>query len=142
VGRSSLLLATTAALTCALGLAHTALAVSTADMAVMVHERPPLYAVGIAVATLAWSAAIVLTGSSAIALAGGVVAGGAAANVVSLAFWPSLDGVPNPLRAGYVAFNAGDVAVAIGLVGVLAGTAAFAARNRERLREPVRLSRS
>jgi lipoprotein signal peptidase len=141
VGRPLLLIASTAAITGALALAHTGVSVSTAGTAVPAHERPALYVVGISIAMLAWAAAIVLTRSAAIAIAGGILAGGAVANVLSLALWPSVGGVPNPLRAGDVAFNVGDVLVAAGLALVLVGVAVHAALNRERLREPVRLGR-
>ena len=115
---------------------HTSVAFSTADTAVPVHERSAFYLVGTGVATLAWGGAIALTRSVAIAAAGGILAGGAAANLAALVIW---DGVPNPLLAGDVAFNVADVAVAVGLVLVLATTVGFAARNRARLHERVRI---
>ena len=139
MGRSSLVLAATVAVTGGVALGHTALALSTAGPAVPAHGRSALYVVGIAGATLLWAAAIVLTRSALLAFAGGVLAGGAAANLASLALWPSVDGVPNPLVAGDVAFNAADLTVGAGFLLVLATTTVFAARNRERLREPVRL---
>ena len=139
MARSSLVLALTTAATGAAALAHTALAVSTAGATIPAHGRSGLYVVGIAGVTLVWAAAIVLTRSVAIALAGGVLAGGAAGNVVSLALWPSVPGVPNPLLAGDFAFNVADLAVAAGAVLLLASAAMFGVRNRERLHEPVRL---
>ena len=139
VGRSSFALAAGAVTVASLALAHTAVALSTGDDAVPAHGRSGFYVVGIAVATLAWSVAIVLTKSAAMGLAGGVLVGGAIANLASLALWPSVDGVPNPLLAGALAFNLADVAVACGLVLVLATTTSFAARNRGRLHDPVRL---
>jgi lipoprotein signal peptidase len=122
-----------------LDLTHKAIAVSERDGAVFAHPRSGLYVLVVAAASAAWVGAILLTGSLSIALSGGVLAGGAAGNVLSLALWPSVAGVPNPLIAGGVAFNVADLAVAAGVVLVIATTAAFAARNRERLREPVRL---
>ena len=139
MARSSLVLAVTTAAAGAAALGHTALAVSTAGAAVPAHGRSGVYVVGIAGATLLWAAAIVLTRSVAIAFAGGVLAGGAAANLVSLALWPSVPGVPNPLLAGNVAFNVADLSVAAGVLLLLAAAAVFAARNRVRLREPVRI---
>ena len=135
MARSVTVLAATAAATAAAALAHTALAFSTADTAVPVHGRSMFYLVGTAAATFAWGGAIVLTRSVSIAAAGGILAGGAAGNLVALAIW---DGVPNPLVAGDVAFNLADMAVAIGLLLVLATTIAFAGRNRARLHERVR----
>jgi len=77
---------------------------------VPLHDRAPVYAL-VAVAALAWSAALVATGSRLLAAAGGLVLGGALANVASLALWP---GVPDPLVAGGIAFNPADVAALTG----------------------------
>jgi len=128
----------TATLVASVDLAHKAAAIADRGAAVLAHDRSALYVVGVAVAATAWAGAIALTRSVPIALGGGVLAGGAVGNLVSLALWPSLAGVPNPLIAGEVAFNVADLAVAAGLVLVLAATCVHAARNRERLREPVR----
>ena len=138
MARSGIVLVLTATLVAGVDLAHKTTAILERGAAVPAHDRSATYVVGIAVAATAWAGAIVLTRSASIALGGGVLAGGAAGNLVSLALWPSLGGVPNPLVAGNVAFNVADVAVAAGLVLVLAATCVHAARNRERLREPVR----
>ena len=98
------------------------------------HERSALYAAGIAVACGAWVTAVVRLRSSSIAFAAGILVGGAAGNVLSVALWP---GVPNPLVTGGLAFNVADVAVALGLVLLLPTTVTFGLRNRERLFEPV-----
>ena len=119
-------------------LAHKAIAVSEVDGALYAHPRSALYAVGVAALSAVWIGAILLTSSTSIALAGGVLAGGAAGNVVSLGLWPSVPGVPNPLVGGGYAFNFADLAVGTGAVLLLMATAVFAVRNRERLREPVR----
>jgi lipoprotein signal peptidase len=105
------------------------------------HGRSAVCVVGTAVATLGWAGAIVLTRSVSIAAAGGILAGGAVADRVAPALWPSVDGVPNPPVADDVAFNLADVAVALGLALVIYRRR-LAARNRDRLGEPVRLSRS
>jgi lipoprotein signal peptidase len=139
MARSAFALALTALVVAGADLLHTGLAVADAGAATLAHERSLLYVVGVAVASLIWAGAIVLTRSVAIAVAGGVLAGGALGNLVSLALWPSLPGVPDPLVAVGVAFSLSDVAVAVGLVLVLATTAVFAVRNRARLAEPVRL---
>ncbi len=139
MARSGILLVLTASLVAGVDLAHKATAIVERGAAVPAHDRSAVYVIGIAAAATAWAGAIVLTRSASIALGGGVIAGGAAGNLVSLALWPSLAGVPNPLVAGNVAFNVADVAVAAGLVLVLAATCVHAARNRELLREPVRL---
>ncbi len=84
-----------------------------------------------------WAAAIMLTRSRAMAAAGGIVLGGALGNVAALLLWPSVDGVPDPLVAGGIAFSLGDVAVGVGLALVTVVTVRFASENRSRWREPV-----
>ena len=138
MARSGIVLVLTATLVAGVDLAHKAASITDRGAGVLAHDRSALYVVGVAVAATAWAWAIALTRSVSIALGGGVLAGGAVGNLASLALWPSLAGVPNPLVAGDVAFNVADVAVAAGLVLVLAATGMHAARNRERLREPVR----
>jgi hypothetical protein len=133
-----LVIAATGVATALASLAYTAVALSTTDAPGGAHGRSSFYLFGTGAATLAWLGAIVLTRSVSISLAGGVLAGGTAANLTSLALWPSIGGVPNPLAAGDVAFNAADVAVVAGLVLVLATTSAFAVRNRSRLHDRVR----
>jgi hypothetical protein len=99
------------------------------------HERSGLYVL-LAGCALPWAAALVATGSRLVAAAGGVLVGGAAANVVSLALWPA--GIPDPLVRGGVAFNPADVcALAGGLVLIPLAVAVFAAGNRDRVRQPV-----
>jgi hypothetical protein len=139
MGRSLLVIAATGFATALAALVYTAAALSTADAPVLVHGRSGFYLLATSAATLAWLGAIVLTRSVSIAFAGGVFAGGTAANLASLMLWPSIDGVPNPMTAGDVAFNVADVAVAVGLVLVLTTTVGFAVGNRGRLREPIRL---
>jgi hypothetical protein len=126
-----------AAVVAALDLAQKQLAISDRDGVVFVHDRPLRYVVAGAALSLAWAGAIALTRSGAIALAGGIVLGGAAGNLVSFAMWPSLSGVPDTLVAGGYAFSVGDVAVLAGLVSLVPATAVFAARNRKRLLEPI-----
>jgi lipoprotein signal peptidase len=120
-----------------LDLAYTALSISERGGAVLVHERSALYVAGVAAASVLWAGAIARTRSSSIAFAGGIVFGGAAANLVSIALWPSLPGVPDPIVAGGVAFNLADVAVVAGFALLLPATLVFAMRNKERLFEPV-----
>jgi len=94
---------------------------------VPLHDRSPVYAL-VAVAALAWSAALLATGSRLLAAAGGLVLGGAVANcVASLALWP---GVPDPLVAGGIAFNPADVAALTGgLVAVPLAAGILIARS-------------
>jgi hypothetical protein len=139
VPRSAIWLFGTALAVACVDLVHKALALAEPGQAVVLHPRPASYAIGVVTLCTVWAATILLTRSASIALAGGVFLGGAAGNVASLALWPGVDGVPNPLVAGEIAFNLADLAVALGLVLVLAASTVYAARNRARLREPIRL---
>jgi lipoprotein signal peptidase len=121
----------------AVDLAYNAVAISERGGAVLAHDRSALYVAGVSAASLLWAVAIARTRSGSIALAGGIVLGGAAANLVSIALWPSLPGVPDPIVADGVAFNLADIAVAVGFALLLPATLVFAVRNRERLLEPV-----
>jgi lipoprotein signal peptidase len=141
MARSGAVLAITAALVAGVDLVHKGFALADPQNAVVMHPRSALYALGVAAVSALWAAAILLTPSASIALGGGIFLGGAAGNVASLALWPGVQGIPNPLVAGDVAFNLADVAVALGLVLVLVSAVVFAAQNRARLGEPVRLSR-
>jgi lipoprotein signal peptidase len=118
----------TAAFAC-LDLAHKASAEAT-----YVHPRSAAYVAVVLPLALLWSAAILATRSALLALAGGVVLGGALGNVVSLALWP---GVPNPIELESIAFNLADAFVLVGFATTAAATFTFAVRNRERLRQPL-----
>ncbi len=137
MSRTIALLLGAAALVATLDLAHKAFSISEHSGAVLAHDRSALYVAGIAAASLVWAWAVSLTRSRSIAFAGGVVLGGAAGNLVSIALWPSLQGVPNPIAAGGVAFNLADIAVAVGFALLLPATLVFAVQNRNRLFEPV-----
>ena len=131
----NLLLGATAAVV-AIDLAYSALVISERAGAVYLHERSAPWVAVVGLASVLWAAALARIGSDAIALAGGVVLGGAAANLLSIALWPSLAGVPDPIVAGGVAFNLADVAVGAGFVLLFPATALFVLRNRGRLFEP------
>src|SRR5918999_585647 len=129
--RPALLLVGTAAVASAVDLAHKA-----STGAAHFHGRSVGYVAFVLVLSAVWAAAIVLTRSPAIALGGGVVAGGAVGNVLSLAFWP---GVPNPIAVSAVAFNLADLFVAVGFVFVACTALGLTPTGDERLREPIRL---
>jgi lipoprotein signal peptidase len=129
MARSFTVLVGAAFVVAAVDLAHKA-----AAGPVFLHERSAVYAAGIAGACIFWTFAVVALRSPAIALAAGLVVGGAAGNVLSLAFWP---GVPNPILWGRVTFNLADVCVAAGICLLAPATVAFGVRNRARLFEPV-----
>jgi hypothetical protein len=135
---TALVLLLTAGFVAAVDLTYKAIALNGSEP-VIGHVRPVGYIAAGATAATIWAIAIVLSRSVPIALAGGIAVGGAAANLTSLALWPSFAGVPDPIIAGRIAFNVADVAVAVGLVLVVATTIVFAVRNRSRLREPVRV---
>jgi lipoprotein signal peptidase len=100
------------------------------------HARSAGYVVVVIVLATAWVVAILATRSLSLALGGGVLAGGALGNLVSLAIWP---GVPNPILVEPIAFNFADVFVLAGFLLVAASAVALVARSPERLCEPVRL---
>lgn len=130
--RSGLTLASTATVLAALDLAHKA-----GGGATYFHARSLSYVLVVLVLSTAWAAAILATRSLPLAVGGGAVLGGAAGNVVSLAFWP---GVPNPIEVGAIAFNLADVFVLSGFLAVALATIALLCGDRERLRRPVRYS--
>ena len=135
--RSLSFLAVTASMVAGLDLAQKAFSISERGSNVLVHGRPAVYVAGLAAAALVWAVAVARVRSASIAVAGGIVLGGALGNLASIALWPSLAGVPDPLVAGGVAFNVADVSVAAGFVLLLPATALFALKNRERLFERV-----
>jgi lipoprotein signal peptidase len=112
------------------------LAFKAGAVAPALHERSALYVLVVVSGCVVWAALLVLTRSVAVAAAGGLVVGGAAGNVLSLAFWP---GVPNPIVVEAIAFNLADAFVLAGFCLVCAAAAAVAAANPARLREPLRL---
>jgi hypothetical protein len=132
VRTAALVLFATAILAAAIDLAHKA-SVDTAHL----HARSPLYLVVVLGLASAWAATILATRSLSLALAGGVLAGGALGNLASLALWP---GVPNPIELEPIAVNLADLFVLSGFLLTSAAALVFAARNRERLYEPVALS--
>lgn len=124
-------------------LAGTAIALGALDLAhkagseaASVHPRSGGYVAFVLVFASAWVVAILTTGSLSMAVGGGVLAGGAAGNLLSLVLWP---GVPNPIVRSAVAFNLADVFVVAGFALTAVATLRFAARNRGRLREPIPL---
>jgi lipoprotein signal peptidase len=129
VRKSPVLFALSAAAFACLDLAHKASA-----EAMYLHQRSAGYVAVVVCLALLWSAAILATRSALLALAGGVVLGGALGNLMSLAFWP---GVPNPIELDSIAFNLADAFVLLGFATTAAATLTFAGRNRERLREPL-----
>jgi lipoprotein signal peptidase len=138
--RSLVVLIGAAGVVTAVDLTHKALEISARGGAVVAHERSALYAVGIAAVCVAWAVAVAFLRAPAIGLAAGLLVGGAAGNVLSLALWPSLTGVPNPLVSHGVAFNLADVSAGLGLMLLGPAVLVFAVRNRRRLFEPVSVS--
>jgi lipoprotein signal peptidase len=135
--RSLVVLLCAATVVAAVDLTHKALEISAHGGAVLAHERSTLYAVGVAMVCVAWAAAVAWLRAPAIGFAAGLLVGGAVGNVLSLALWPSLAGVPNPIVSRGVAFNLADVSAGLGLVLLVPTVLVFALRNRGRLFEPV-----
>ena len=133
MGRSALALGGSAVAVAAVDLAHKA-----AAGGAHFHARSAGYVGIVLLLSLAWSAAIVVVRSPAMAVGGGILAGGAAGNVISLAIWP---GVPNPLAVSAIAFNLADIFVLGGFVLVARTAIALARGDRGRLSEPLRLTR-
>ena len=73
--------------------------------------------------------------SPALALAGGIAAGGALGNLAAALVWRA--GIPDPLVYGTYAFNLADVAVVLGDGALLTTAIVLAWDRRQRLREPV-----
>jgi Signal peptidase (SPase) II len=130
--RSAFLLGAIAMLLSALDLAHKAGA-----RVEYFHARSLGYVLVVLLLSTAWAAAILATRSLPMAIGGGAVLGGAAGNVVSIAFWP---GVPNPIEVGAIAFNLADVFVLVGFLAVALAAIALLCGDRERLRRRVRYS--
>jgi len=126
-----------AALVMALDLVQKQLAIADRSEGVYLHDRPVSYVIAGAALSLGWAGAIALTRSALIAVPGGVVLGGAVGNLASFALWPSLQGVPDTLVAGGLAFSVGDIAVGVGLLLLVPAAAVFAHRNRGRLVDPL-----
>ena len=131
---AALAFSATAILGVAVDLAHKA----SADTE-QLHARSPIYVVIVLGLAAAWAATILATRSLSLALCGGVMAGGALGNLTSLALWP---GVPNPIELEPIAFNLADLFVLGGFLLTSGAALVFAARNRERLYEPVRLPKA
>jgi hypothetical protein len=106
----------------ALDLAHKAWADGGAGA---VHQRSTLWIAVFGVLAAVEAAAIVLTRSTPLALAGGLLVGGCAANLASPAIW---GGVPDAIALGGVYVSAADLLIAAG-IALLLPTAALLARR-------------
>ena len=140
--RSAIVLAGVAATVATADLVHKAIVIGERGDLVLYHERSVAYSAGVAVAALAWCAALVATRSLSLAFAGGLLLGGATGNAVSWALWPDYAGTPNPFFIGDtelgIAFNLADVFVVLSVFVVLPiAVVGFVIRNRDRLGEPV-----
>jgi len=133
MARAGIAFGAVGALVAAMDLGHKA-----ASDAAYLHARSLAYVVVVIGLLAIWSGAVVLTRSLPLAVSGGVVAGGAVGNLVSLALWP---GVPNPIVVDDLAFNLADASVFVGFLLTAGAALAFAAENRDRLRQPVNAGR-
>ena len=117
----------------ALDLVHKA-TVPTLDWAY--HVRSSWWIV-LALALVATCFALARVPSAAVALAAGVLAGGAAGNLLSAL--TSERGIPNPLLVGQetiIAFNLADVATLLGIALLMGTLVATTVRNRAQLLPP------
>jgi hypothetical protein len=117
----------------ALDLAHKAVA-PTPDWAY--HVRSSSWVL-LALGLVAMCFALARVPSRAVGLAAGVLAGGAAGNLVSAV--TSERGIPNPIVVGdpaVVAFNVADVFTLVGIALLMATLVATTIRNREQLLPP------
>jgi lipoprotein signal peptidase len=102
-----------------------------------VHGHPR----GVAYVLLASAIAVLLlvfvprVPSRALAIAGGVAAAGACGNLVSALAWRG--GIPNPIVAGDIAFNAADLCAVTGAIALVLGSLLFAVRHPALLRQPI-----
>jgi lipoprotein signal peptidase len=109
----------------ALDLVHKAIAVDGA----VVHDRSALWIAVFAVLAAVEAAAIVVTRSTPLALAGGLLVGGCAANLASAAIW---GGVPDAIALGDVYLSAADLLIAAGIALLLPSVLLRARRDRAR----------
>lgn len=133
MARAGIALGATAIVFAAVDLAH-----KTSVGAANLHDRSPGYVALVVGLATAWTAAIVAARSLPLALGGGIVAGGALGNLLSLVIWP---GVPNPIVVEPIAFNLADVFVLVGFILVAVAVLMLAASRPDRLREAVSLRR-
>lgn len=117
-------------------LAHKALAVAARGDTLAYHDRSAAWALALGAAVLVEVTAIALVGSRLVAVAGGVLLGGSAGNLLAVPLWGS---VPDPIGAGAVSTNLADLSIAAGALFLLAAVVAFGWLERARLGEPVRL---
>lgn len=99
------------------------------------HARSPEAAILMACVVLALVSLVPRVPSSPAAVGGGIAAGGALGNLVSLGVWSH--GIPDTILRGGVALNLADVFALGGDGLLLAATAVYAVRNRHRLRERI-----
>jgi lipoprotein signal peptidase len=111
------------------------LADSAAARTVYFHPRPLWLLAGGAAAAAAVLVLAPRVPSLALSFGAGLTTGGALGMLVAGLVWSQ--GVPDPLVRGPVAFNLGDVAIAIGDALLLASALLVMWRRRGALRQPV-----
>ncbi len=106
------------------------------------HERSAAWA-GLCLLVLVGVGALALIPSRVVAVAAGIMSGGVLGNLLS-ARWND-NRVPNPLllgsRTDWIAFNAADVFVLVGVLLLMPALMRVAIRYRHRLRQPSPLER-
>ena len=102
---------------------------------VLSHRRSPVVYAGALLLAAALLTLAPRLGSVPVALGAGIASGGAVATAVCGIAWD--DGVPNPLAGGDIAFNVADLAIAAGVVLLVAGALVHAVVHRRDLLRPV-----
>ena len=121
------LAATTATVACGLDLASKWAATSGALATVRFNPRPPAQLAPFVVVVVLLLLATSLAGSTPLDLAAGVLAGGAFGNIASSFAWRR--GIPDFIPAHGVLLNGADLAMAVGIGGLVAVSVLLAARE-------------
>jgi lipoprotein signal peptidase len=119
----------------ALGVLAADLADSAASRTIYFHPRPLWLLVGGAATAAAVLVLAPRVPSLALSFGAGLTAGGALGMLVAGLVWSR--GVPDPLIRGSVAFNLGDMAIAVGDALLLTSALLVAWRRRHLLRQPI-----
>jgi hypothetical protein len=117
----------TAAVVCVLDLGSKWVATEGRLDTLRFNQRPTALLVPFLVVALALLVATSVAGSGPLDLAAGTLAGGAFGNIASVLVWR--EGIPDFIPAGGVLLNGGDLAIAVGLTGLIAASLVMAGRE-------------
>jgi predicted ABC-type sugar transport system permease subunit len=128
------LTATAAAAACLLDLGTKWAATTSSLDRVRFNDRPPGQLVPFLAVVIALLVATSLAGSVPLDLAAGLLAGGAIGNIASALVWR--EGIPDFIPAYGVLLNVGDLAMALGIAGLLTVSLTLARRELRLRRTP------